>query len=348
AALLFVVAAAWLGARLWRRPAATDAGTQAPAAPAAPDPNQLFEEKLAEAEAQLAQGNMEGALAALREANRLVPSNAKAHRRLGELLLEGGARREAVEEFRAVTRHAPEDFTAWRQLAAAEFAEGLYAEAAESYRRLVGLVGEASADPHDLLSFADALRLSGRAEEARALYQRVSALPFDAVAGLARQRLAELAQPTPAATPGPQGERAGDPPAPPRTDETASALPSPQPSPAPTEAPPAAQPAPEQPPPARPAEASPAERYRRGVELWSSNRAAALEDLRAAAGAGNPDAHYYLGLNYVEGRNIQTLKRAELVAALAHFQNAQRGQFAGQARRHAQQLEREFDRIRKQ
>nr|MDQ3806078.1 hypothetical protein [Acidobacteriota bacterium] len=94
--------------------------------------------------------------------------------------------------------------------------------------------------------------------------------------------------------------------------------------------------------------ASPAERYRRGVELWSSNRAAALEDLRAAAGAGNPDAHYYLGLSYVEGRNIQTLKRAEIVAALAHFQNARRGQFAGQAGRHAQQLEREFDRIRKQ
>ncbi|HWS54262.1 MAG TPA: hypothetical protein VN228_09055, partial [Pyrinomonadaceae bacterium] len=111
---------------------------------------------------------------------------------------------------------------------------------------------------------------------------------------------------------------------------------------------PAPQPAPAPPSqPARPAEAPPAERYRRGVELWSSNRAAALDDLRAAAGAGHPDAHYYLGLNYVEGRSLQSLKRAELVAALQHFQNAQRGQFAGQARRHAQQLEREFDRIRK-
>jgi hypothetical protein len=63
--------------------------------------------------------------------------------------------------------------------------------------------------------------------------------------------------------------------------------------------------------------------------------------------AGNADAHYYLGLSYVEGRNLQSLKRAEVVAALAHFQHAQRGQFAGQARRHAQQLEREFDRLRK-
>lgn len=346
ASLLFVAAAAWLAARFWRRPAPTDVSTQAPAAPAA-DPNQLLEEKLAEAEALLAQGNMDGAMAALREANRLVPSNAKAHRRLGELLLESGARREAIEEFRAVTRHVPDDFTAWRQLASAQFAEGLHRDAADSYRRVVELVGEQSADPNDLLSYADALRLSGRADEARALYQRLSALAFDGVASLARQRLAELSQPTPTPAPdGQPGDGRGDA-APPGAGETASLSPDvptqPQPS------PPAPTPQPAAPPaPARPAEISPAERYRRGVGLWSSNRAAALDDLRAAAGSGNPDAHYYLGLSYVEGRNLQGLKRAEIVAALGHFQNAQRGQFAGQARRYAQQLEREFDRIRRQ
>src|SRR5205814_3249503 len=120
----------------------------------------------------------------------LDPGNSRAHRRLGELLLASGARREAVEEFRAVTRNAPEDFTAWRQLATAQFAEGLYRDAAESYRRLVSLVGEQSAESDDLLSYADALRLSGRADEARAIYQRLAGSSSDDVAGFARQRLA--------------------------------------------------------------------------------------------------------------------------------------------------------------
>ena len=84
------------------------------------------------------------------------------------------------------------------------------------------------------------------------------------------------------------------------------------------------------------------------MQLWSSNRSEALRLFRAAAAVGNPDAHYYLGLGYVEGRDLGSLKRAEIGAALQHFQNAQRGQHAARARHYAQQLEREFDRIRKQ
>src|SRR5205085_3848758 len=135
---------------------------------------------------------------------------------------------EAVEEFRAVTRNAPEDFTAWRQLATAQFAEGLYRDAAESYRRLVALVGD-SAEPADLLSYADALRLSGRADEARTIYQRLASAPAADVADAARQRLAELAreQPTP-------GQHAGEQAALPREGEVAtSATPAGQPTPAP-------------------------------------------------------------------------------------------------------------------
>ena len=347
AALLFTVAAAWLAVRFLRRPPATETATQAPSAPAvAPDVRQQFDEKLAQAEALLAQGNMDEAVARLREANALDPSNARAHRRLGELLLASGARREAVEEFRAVTRNAPEDFTAWRQLATAQFAEGLYRDAAESYRRLVALVGD-SADPSDLLSYADALRLSGRAEEARTLYQRLASAPSSDASDAARQRLAELAkaQPTPGA-----GQRADEQvAAQPREGETASST---SPAAQPTPAPPAPTPPPPSAPtpqPARPAQATPAERYRHGVELWSSNRAAALEEFRAAAAGGSADAHYYLGLGYVGGRSVHALKRAELVAALQHFQAAQRGgEHAAEARRYVQELEREFDRLRKQ
>jgi tetratricopeptide (TPR) repeat protein len=349
AVLIVAVGGAWLAFKLSRRPTVTDMPTQPPAAPVAADAGQQFEEKLAEAESLLAQGNMEGALERLREANLIDPANTRAHRRLGELLLSSGARREAIEELRAVARNAPEDFTAWRQLAAAQFTEGLYADATESYRRLVALVGgESAADPNDLLSYADALRLSGHADEARTAYQRLASGPASDVSAIARQRLAELAQqaqPTPAPT-----TRAGEQTAEhtTREGETASitspvAQPTPlQPTPAPT------QPTPT-PPPARPAEASPAEHYSRGSGLWSSNRAAALEEFRAAASGGNMDAHYYLGLSYVEGKNLHALQRAEVVAALQHFQLAQRGrQYVAESRHYEQQLEKEFDRLRKQ
>ncbi|HEX8556790.1 MAG TPA: tetratricopeptide repeat protein [Pyrinomonadaceae bacterium] len=335
--------AAWLAFRVLRRPAVTDVPTQAAAPPpVTEDARRQFELKLEEAEAQLAAGDMDGALARLREANALDPANTRARRRLAELLLSTGARREAIEELRAVARHAPEDSAAWRQLAAAQFAEGLHRDAAESYRRLFALVGEQAADPAELLAYADALRLSGRAEEARPLYERLGSSPAADVAAAARQRLAEQAPGASAPTPAPTPHQ-GAQPSPTPGDEVASQAPTPAPPPAqPTPAPP--QPTPTPAPPAPPA---PADRYGRGVQLWSSDRAAALAEFRAAAAGGNLDAHYYLGLAYVEGRGAGSLKRAEVVAALQHFQLAQRGgRHASQARGYAQQLEKEFDRLR--
>jgi tetratricopeptide (TPR) repeat protein len=334
---------AWLAYRLLRRPALTDLSTQGATAPVTADAQQQFDQKLEEAESMLAAGDMEGALNRLREANALDPGNTRAHRRLGELLLSKGAAREAIEEFRAVTRNAPYDFNAWRVLAAAQFGEGLYNDAAESYRRVVNLSAPgARPDPNDLLSLADSLRLAGRAEEARAAYEQLLAFAPAELAETARQHLAELARaqttPTPQATP-----RNGEPTPAPRGEEIVSVSATPVPPSAPAE--PTPQPSPT---PAPPAPASPAERYGRGLQLWSSNRGAALEEFRAAAAGGNLDAHYYLGLAYVEGRKTSSLQRAEIVAALQHFQLAQRGQHAAQARGYVQQLEKEFDRLRRQ
>lgn len=346
AVLLAASALTFVAFKLLRRPSLTDLPSQGPTAPSpAPDAVQRFEEKMAEAESLLAQGNMDAAVQSLRDANALDPSNARAHRRLGELLLAAGARREAIEELRAAARNAPDDFNAWRQLAMAQFAEGLYRDAAESYRRLFALVGDA-ADPNDLLSYADSLRLSGRAEESRAVYQRVAKDAQPDIADIARQRLAELAQSQPSPTPTPHaGEQPNAPPQQ-HEDETA-ALTQPTPQPTPTPAP-RAQPTP-QPTPARETAATPEEHYRHGQMLWSSDRGSALNEFRAAAAGGNYDAHYYLGLSYVEGRSLHTLKRAEVVAALQHFQLAQRGrQFVAEARRYQQQLEKEFDRLRGQ
>jgi tetratricopeptide (TPR) repeat protein len=343
-ALVVALAAggAWLGYRLLRRPSLTDLPTQGPTAPVTADAQQQFELKLQDAEALLAAGDMEGALNRLREANALDPSNTRAHRRLGELLLSTGARLEAIEAFRALAGNAPYDFNAWRLLASAQFAEGLYADAVESYRRVLNLNAPgARPDPNDLIGLADSLRLAGRSEEARAAYEQLLAYAPPELAAVARQHLAELAPaqatPTPAPTP-----RPGEPTPTPQVAETASvnAPPAPQPTPQPTAQPTTT--------PAPPAPASPSERYGRGVQLWSSNRGAALEEFRAAAAGGNADAHYYLGLAYVEGRSVSRLQRAELVAALQHFQLAQRGQHAAQARGYAQQLEREFDRLRRQ
>ncbi|HST50979.1 MAG TPA: tetratricopeptide repeat protein [Pyrinomonadaceae bacterium] len=344
-ALAVTVAAAFLAVKFFRKPTLAALPSPSPTAPSTADAS-AFDGKLSEAESLLAQGNMDEAVARLREANALDPSNTRAHRRLGELLLASGARRDAIEEFRAVTRNAPEDFTAWRELATAQFAEGLYRDAADSYRRLVSLVGDQSAEADDLLSYADALRLSGRADEARSIYQRLAASSSEDVAATARQRLAELAQAQTASPPqhtsDPEGPMVGQhepdsslltqPMAPPQPVPT----PTPRPTPTPT--------------PARAPASTPAEHYQRGVELWSSNRTAALQEFQAAAGGGSVDANYYLGLSYVEGKDIHNLNRAALLAALRYFQLAQRGggQHAAESRRYEQELGKEFDRMRKQ
>ena len=133
----------------------TDLPTQqGPTAPVTGDAQQQFELKLQDAEALLAAGDMEGALNRLREANALDPGNTRAHRRLGELLLSTGARLEAIEAFRALARNAPYDFGAWRLLASAQFAEGLYDDAVESYRRVLNLNAPGGAPTQRLLSLA--------------------------------------------------------------------------------------------------------------------------------------------------------------------------------------------------
>ncbi|HEY0174424.1 MAG TPA: tetratricopeptide repeat protein [Pyrinomonadaceae bacterium] len=344
-AIVAVVAGggAWLAFRLFYRPAVIDVPTQPAAPPPASDAaRQQFDQKLAESESLLAAGDIQGAMARLREANEIDPANWRARRRLGDLLFESGARRAAIEEYRAATRNAPDDFEAWRRLAIMQQEEGLDRDAVESFRRFIALTGgEAAVDPNDLFAYAVVLRRSGLMDEARALFQRLASSSDARVAGSARTALDELAraQPTPVPTQVPGAQPSPTP----GVEMVSVTQPAAPPAPAqPTPPPPTPTPAP-------PAPAAPAERYGRGVQLWSSNRGAALDEFRAAAAGGSLDAHYYLGLAYVEGRNAGSLKRAEVVAALQHFQLAQRGgQHASQARGYAQQLEKEFDRLRRQ
>jgi len=350
-AICFVAAAVWFGVRGFRRAPEppTPAVAVGEAAPAADNPKQLADAKLAEADALIASGNTTEAVARLREAAVLDPDNAEPHRRLARLLLANRSRREAIEELRVVTRLAPADAEAWRGLASAQFAEGLYGEALESYRGLGEASPAALARDSVQLAYADTLRLAGRTNEARAIYRRLATSSESQIAEASRR---QLGQPTPtptaedatdaaeaedrtadapraagtAATTTPRDDAANRPP------DTSPAPPAPQPT----------------APPSRASTGSPAEQYQRGVALWTTNRAAAVAELRVAAERGNSDASYYLGLSIAEGRDPRSLKRAELVAALVHFGRARRGKFRAQSATLEEQLGRELDRRRNQ
>jgi tetratricopeptide (TPR) repeat protein len=351
-----VAAAVWLGTRGFRRgsetsPPVVAAGGEA-VAPVPDDPKQLADAKLIEADTLIASGNEAEARARLREAAVLDPNNAEPHRRLARLLLANGSRREAVEELRVVTRLAPADAEAWRSLASAQFAEGLYGDALESYRGLGEASPAALARDSVQLAYADALRLAGRTNDARAIYRRLAETSSDAQVAAASKR--QLGQPTPSPTREDAADaedadgqiadatRNGG-----LTSATAAATPRSADANRQPDAPPAATPAPQ--PTAAPPRASagsPSDQYGRGVALWAANRAAAVAEFRAAAERGNSDASYYLGLSIAEGRDPRSLKRAELVAALVHFGRARRGKFRAQSIAYEGQLGRELDRRR--
>jgi tetratricopeptide (TPR) repeat protein len=179
---------------LSRRASSSDTGNTTPIA--INDQKQLVGEKLSEAEALLNSGEFNRAVEVLRAAVKLDPMNVEAHMLLGNALERTGARTEAIEEYRAATQSNPNDVSAWRNLAGAQFEEKLYNDAAESYRRVFAANGN-SLDDVSWLQYANALRLAGHTEEARAAYQKISSSASQAVAKSARAHLAELGPPAP-------------------------------------------------------------------------------------------------------------------------------------------------------
>jgi hypothetical protein len=95
---------------------------------------------------------------------------------------------------------------------------------------------------------------------------------------------------------------------------------------------------------------SASDRYQRGLQLWEQgDHRRALEEFRAAAAGGVPDAYYYLGSQYyAEGRDPKSLTDGELKAALNYFLRAGGGPHSAQASRSAQLLGREYERRKKQ
>ncbi|MBV9209899.1 MAG: tetratricopeptide repeat protein [Acidobacteria bacterium] len=317
AALLLVIAltAGALAYFFSRQSAANDEGGATPIAIS--DQKKLVQEQLTEADALLASGDTDGAITKLRYAVKLDPANAEAHRRLGLALEKKGERREAINEYRAATENDSSNTAAWRALASAQFAEGLYAESAESYARIIQAMNEKEVDDNLRLDYADALRLAGRTEEARALYQKVSASESLDLAHRASEQLAQLPQSqtggSSSATPDARSSTTAQNRA---TDENATASQTNVALPAPVQ-------------PAAPAPAN--------TTTTTNNGASENGD----------DRYYAQALNIVQGRDVKTLQRAELLRALQLFQNVKGGSHAGDARKYADRLGKEYDRRRK-
>jgi tetratricopeptide (TPR) repeat protein len=279
--------------------------------------------QLSEAQSLLASGETGAALARLRALVQREPSNGVAHRLLGEALLRSGQRRDAIAEYNAATRLDAKDAAAWRALASAQFAEELYADSVESYRRLIALTGEDGIDDNARLEYADALRLAGYTDDARAVYQKVEAgAPVD----LARQATKHLSELTPAkpATIASNIEPAHAAESPAREMHAEVARNRPLESPAP--APPSASPSPA---------ASPAPHG--SPEAVPKNNVAQTDS----------DAYYFQALSIVNGREPKNLPRPELLRALQLFQNAAGTKGSAhreQAQKYAERLGREFDR----
>ena len=296
-----------------RQSATNDAGGASPISIS--DQKKLVEEQLGEAETLLASGDTDGAIAKLRYAVKLDPANAEAHRRLGRALEKKGERREAIDEYRAAVENDSSNTAALRSLASAQFSEGLYNDSAESYARIIAAMNDADVDDNLRLDYADALRLAGRTEEARALYQKVTGSESLDLAHRASENLAQL--------PPPQmnGSNASDE-RDARSQSTAQNRPSNEGA--------ATQPGNTTLAPVQP------------IAPAASNTTA-----NNRAPESNAEQFYSQALNIVQGRDVKSLQRAELLRALQLFQNVRSGPHADDARKYEDRLGKEYDRRRK-
>jgi tetratricopeptide (TPR) repeat protein/tRNA A-37 threonylcarbamoyl transferase component Bud32 len=103
---------------------------------------------------------------------RRAPGNADALSALGQLELQSGDPKRALELYRTLVRRSP-GFAEVSNLGLAELLAGRYAEAAEAFERVAA---EKPRNPFVALNLADIYLLMGRRTEAEALYRKVLAL----------------------------------------------------------------------------------------------------------------------------------------------------------------------------
>ena len=115
------------------------------------------------------QGEIAAGRQHLEESLRRAPGNADALSALGQLELQSGDPKRALELYRTLVRRSP-GFAEVSNLGLAELLAGRYAEAAQAFERVVK---EKPRNPFVALNLADAYLLMGRRTEAEALYRKV-------------------------------------------------------------------------------------------------------------------------------------------------------------------------------
>jgi tetratricopeptide (TPR) repeat protein len=301
-----------------RQPSSSEAGGSTPISIS--DQKKLVDEQLAEADALLAAGDTDGAIAKLRYAVKIDPSNSEAHRRLGHALEKKGERSEAIDEYQAATRSDASNIAAWRALAAAQFNDGRYNDAAESYTQLINAMDERDVDDNLRLEYADALQKAGRIEDARTQYQKVTASESLDLARRASDQLKQMPPPPVGDENANNANNARDQ----RAEDLAAQTRTPD------------------------ANASQAGNNTGAiVPVQQPAPVAAATPNNRAPENNNPDKLYFEALNIVQGRDVKTLQRAELLRAMQLFQNVKSGPHSSDAKKQEQRLGKEYDRRRK-
>jgi tetratricopeptide (TPR) repeat protein len=340
ASLLFLLVSGSIIGYLYKRSKPSSSAVYINVAPSPViNPDKGIKEREAEIQLALSKGDSNRAIELLGQIIKDSPDNVGAYKELGKLLINSGNRQEAIKTYKQAIQYSAKDAELWQSLALTQFAEGLYEEAVKSYNELFGIPGITINDELTWLGYADALIMAGKVKEAEAIYQRLSSSSSQDIASIAKKHLAMIKEKSTA-----QIQKIVSKETQKRLilTELPQSVPTPNigeilSSPSPTPTPEASSP---------PKEFTPIERYNRGVELWSQNRAAAVIEFQAAKNV--PDAHYYLGLVIAEGRDPSSLSRAELVSALLHFQIAQNSRHGTQSRQYADQLGLEYDRRKRQ
>ncbi len=320
--------------------------------PATPEPRRDVNAQITEAIDLLARGDAARAVEILRSVISVDPTNAEAYVRLGEALETMGNRSEAITAYMTAARFAPTLALPLQRLANAQFTDGKFAEAAATYKQLLALPASSAAnvvnviDDSVRLRAAETMRLAGQLEDAQKLYAQLANSKIFTTRDIARRALTEVSQLVAL------------------TKNNGAALPMPNLPPSVADVTPNDSLRPFATPAQRNSNtgnsasndadiapldpnSSPRARYQRAVQLYAQNRERAVSELRQIVNQ-IPEANYYLGLSYVEGREPRTLNRAALLAALQHFQLARNTQLRAQARRYEDELTAEFDRRRKE
>jgi|GEM_PF-5190654 tetratricopeptide (TPR) repeat protein len=175
------------------------------------DQKALVTRQMQDARAFLATGNITAAIDRLHAVINLEPGNTEAHRLLGSALMRNGQRRQAIDEYFVAAQKDAQDVDTLNTLATLQFQEQLYADAVDSYRRLVNALGEGSLTPQDELNYADSLRLAGYTEDSRVEYQKLAATAPAAIANTAKQHLAGSLPPPGRVLPSPPAQPANSP-----------------------------------------------------------------------------------------------------------------------------------------